>query len=476
MSAPTIWIIIPLISAILIYMLQRYERLAVWSGIMIGLLLASIAWLVPFGKMIQISSWSLIPGFQINETLTILGRQLILPDPIRPLLSLIYFSLAFWIGGAYAARAGRLFTPVGFLVAGLLTASLAVRPFLYAALIIQVTAILTIPLLSPPGKPLGRGVLRFLTFQTLAMPLILFSGWLLGRANPAVSQEAVFIRAALTASIGIVLAASIFPFHTWIPMVAKEAQPYAAGFVFFIIPTIVSLFSLMFVLEFIQPFSMSATWLALRFLGILMVFLGGVFCAFENHLGRMLGFAAVSEIGYFCLALSLGPGSNSPSGNTSVPLVLAQILPRGVALAVWALALSIINQQRQGLSFAQTQGAARHAPFAAASLVLAQFSLAGVPLLAAFPVRLNLWNALAQESIWVALFALAGGAGMLIGAVRALAWLVTGENLPAWKINESQFQLTLLILGWGMLFLLGLFPQLFLPPLNQIALFFVRVP
>jgi len=85
MSAPAIWIVIPLISAILIYMLQRYERLVVWSGIMIGLLLASIAWLVPFGKMIQISSWSLIPGFQINETLTILGRQLILPDPIRPL-------------------------------------------------------------------------------------------------------------------------------------------------------------------------------------------------------------------------------------------------------------------------------------------------------------------------------------------------------------------------------------------------------
>ncbi len=149
-------------------------------------------------------------------------------------------------------------------------------------------------------------------------------------------------------------------------------------------------------------------------------------------------------------------------------------------MAVWALSLSILyNRRRQSssnLDFKQVQGAARQAPLAALGLVLAHFSLAGLPLLAGFPVRLALWQSLADFSLPVALLALASSMGMVIAGTRTLAVLVTGENLGEWRFSETLFQKILLILGWIMLILIGLYPQWFLGPISQAASAFIFTP
>jgi formate hydrogenlyase subunit 3/multisubunit Na+/H+ antiporter MnhD subunit len=471
MRTPYIWIIFPLVASIVLFLLRRWSRLVTWLGIGIALLLAGLAWQLPVGKTQSLGAWPIALPIRIAEDLTILGRQFILTNSQRPVLMIIYIFIAIWMGGAYVAKVGRLFVPFGLALAGILSAALAVKPFLYAALLIGISAMITVPILSPPGKSVKRGVLRFLSFQVLGMPLILIAGWLLTE-NPTTVQISTINTAGILAGLGLAIMASVFPFHTWIPLVAEETQPYSAGFVLFTFPTIISLFVVNFLQGNILILEYSSIWSILSFMGILMILLGGSACAFQYHLGRMFGFVAISEIGFFLLSLSLYPEDLLTRGESAIAITLAQIIPRGIAMAIWALSLSTLNDQLKNLNFKQVQGSARKFPLITTSIVLAQFSLAGLPLLAGFPVRLTLWSTLARESSILALLALLGSTGVLVGGIRTLAVLVSGKEINPWKISENRAEAVLLIIGWIILFTIGIFPQI-LTPIGQAASIFM---
>ncbi len=476
MSAPLIWVILPALASLILIPLRQWKRAVSLAGILICLILAVLAWQLPLGGVIELSPWPSVSSLRIGETLNFLGRSLTLTNSDRFVLMIIYLGSALWLGGAYAANASRLIVPVGLMVAALLTAAISVEPFLYAAILSVMTALICVPLLAQAGAPTGRGAVRFLTFQVLSMPFILLAGWLVGEVSLEFMQETLATRAAWMFGLGLIFALSVFPFHSWIPLVAEESQPYAAGYVFFTIPTIVSLFFLTFLVQYILPSVPELIWVVMRFLGLLMVFIGGLWCAFQNHLGRLMGFAAITEIGFILLALSLGPGSTSTFLEPAIPIFFTQILARGIAISVWALALSILQTHQGSLDFLKVQGAARRFPLAAAGVVLAQLSLAGVPLLAGFPVRLALWSTLAEIDLVAALLALAGGVGILIGGMRAMAVLISGKEPAAWQSNENPTQKVLLVLGVIMLFLLGIFPEWLLGPIERIAATFTSLP
>ena len=128
---------------------------------------------------------------------------------------------------------------------------------------------------------------------------------------------------------------------------------------------------------------------ALRVAGLLMVVTGGIWLAFQRHIGRMMAFTAVAETGFILLSLSLDP-------TMGLPIVFLLLIPRGLGLAVWALSLSVLNSNTESLRFSSVQGMARTYPFAAAGMILSALSTAGFPLLAGFPPRLALWNSLAR--------------------------------------------------------------------------------
>jgi NADH:ubiquinone oxidoreductase subunit 2 (subunit N) len=185
--------------------------------------------------------------------------------------------------------------------------------------------------------------------------------------------------------------------------------------------------------------------------GVLMMVVGGGWAAFQRHLGRLMGYAVIVGIGAALLALS------QPDGLT---LYFAGRLPRVVGLGVWALALALLREKAATLRFSDVQGLARQRPITAAALILAQFSLAGLPLLAGFPARLALLERVAEQQLWVALLALLGSVGLFIGALRSLAALVMGgEPGEAWRITESRWQSLFLLAGSAFLLLMGLFPQ-----------------
>ena len=475
MSAPLLWIIFPGLMGISLFFVRYRTRLVILTSAGTTLFLAWTAWQIPIDEVISLGPLSI----KISETLSVFGREFSFTNLERPLLAFLFLSSFLWILGSYIAQPGQLFVPSSLVMVSLLIAALAVEPFLYAALLIEISVLLSIPLLAPPHKPAGRGVFRFLAFQTFGMPFILFTGWMLAGVGASSTNLDLIIRAGALLGLGFAFLLAVFPFHTWIPMLAREIHPYIAAFIFFIIPTAISLFALGFLDRFVWLREEPSVYLLLRIVGIIMVVIGGVWAGFQTHLGKMFGYAVVMEIGLSLAAIGLG-------NSLGVSLYIALLLPRLISFIVWASALALLYRiSRENLLFDSVQGVGIQYPFIAFSLLAAQLSLTGIPLFAGFPVRIALWSELSKISPALAFGALVGNAALLAGSLRALLVLMKpventhppegastqeGSTIPLEHIANTS--ILLFVISSGLLLIIGLFPQWFYPALNDLPLMF----
>ena len=470
MSAPIVWIFFPAGAAMALYVIRRWERVTHFLGIAIVLTLAALAWQLPIDQPIRLGIPGM-PAFRLQESFPILGQEFIITAASQPALVLIYLAISMWFGGALIANADRLFIPLGMAVAALLTASIAIQPRNFAVLLVEIVALICVPILSPPGKPVRRGALRFLVFQTIGMIFILLADWMLSAIALNPDNAEFLSSAAVILGLGFALIAAIFPFHTWIPMLAEEAHPYAAAFVFFILPTTLSFLGLSYLGAYPELGSNPVIYTAIGWAGVIMALSGGGWALFERHLGRIMGYAAIHQIGMGLLAISLigvAPRSSPIAG-----IFFAQLFPQLAGVTVWALALSAIGQKYPNLQFRAVQGIAHKMPIATTCLALASFSLAGAPLLASFPGNIALWSALTKVSLPFALGSLLGSILLFAAALRTVAVLVMTPEPEDWKISESGFKPIFLVTGVLILLLLGLAPQRFLPVLTNLASIFI---
>jgi NADH-quinone oxidoreductase subunit N len=480
MSTPVIWLFVPVLVGVILFFLRRWYRTTVVIGTLTTLILAVIAFILPINELVRLGP----VAFKVSDTFSILGRRLVLGTQDQPLIVFIYALVTFWFSAAFAARAGHMFVPVGLVLVAIWVAVLAVEPFLYAALLLELAVLLSIPLLSPPGSPPKRGAIRYLIFQTFGMPFILLTGWLLAGVQSSPGDLDLVVRATTLLGFGFIFLLGIFPFHSWLPMLAEESHPYPAAFIFFFMPFMVSLFGLTFLDQYAWLRQSTSLYETLRIAGILMMLIGGLWAALQRHFGRMLGFAILIGTGTSLVAISVSP---------DLELFFAMQFPRALTLAVWALGLSILHRSSQGietlkteeevvnppepekiepseaLQFYYAQGLGRKLPLATAAVTLATLSFAGYPILAGFPVYQALWRNLATSTPLLAVLALFGSLSLGVSGIRGLTVLIMGKNEEAWQIREHWLTAVFLIIGILSIILLGLFPQWALRFTSQIA-------
>lgn len=463
MSAPILWIVIPFLTGVLLLFFLR-ERISSLIAGGVAAILALIALTLPIDTALLLGSISI----KISPSIQFFGRSFALKTADGPLLAIIYGLAALWFFGTESSGTANRFVSFGLMIVSLLTASIAVQPFLFAALLLEIAAMLVIPLLVPIYQKPGRGVIRFLIYQTLAMPFILFSGWMLAGVEASPGDINITIQAGTMLGLGFAFLFGVFPLYNWIPMLAEEAPPYATGFLLWVLPT----FTVIFGLGFLDRY----TWLrtspqlsnAIQFAGIFMVASGGIFAALQKHIGRIMGYAAIAETGMLILAMGF-------RSTEVVNVTFLMLIPRGLELAVWALALSVIKREVHSLQFSDLQGLARKYPLAVAAIIMSHLSMTGFPLLAGFPPRLALWQELAGQSLLTSFWVFLGMLGLLIAATRTLAvFVMAGEN-TAWKLNESWVQMTMLGLGVIGLFILGIFPQVLQPFIAGLPALFIHL-
>jgi NADH-quinone oxidoreductase subunit N len=447
MSAPVLWIFLPLLIAGLLLLINN-QKVVLLIACLFILFLTLAAWLLPIDVALKIGGWTikLVPSFEI------LGRNLTITSADRSFLALVYGSTFFWFIPVASLQIETRTIPLGLTITSMLIAAIAVEPFLYAALIIEVAVLLSIPMLSIPQHKPSKGIIRFLIFQTLAVPFILFSGWLFSGIGANPGNLTLVQLAAIFLGLGFAFMLAIFPFYSWIPMLAEEVHPYVLGFLLWVLPTATMFFGLGFLDRF--------TWLReslnltdiLTIIGALMVVFGGLLSAFQQQLVRMMGFAIIMQTGLSLLALSL-------LNQSGLGIFLLLLVPRTLSLNIWSLSLSILRKQAPELTLKAVKGTARTWPFATSGLILANLALAGLPLLAGFPAVQAVWEALAHNSLPLALGVLVGSLGLLISAIRILVSITDISEGTTWRTLETPTQRLFMTVGLLTLFLLGLFPQ-----------------
>lgn len=480
MSAPMIWIGLPIAIAGVLYLLRGLHTLTFISGLLLSSWLWIAAWLLPIGEVVTLGGRTL----RISENFSVLGREFILMDSDRGLLVLVYFAVMVWIIGAWFAKPGSAFIPFAFAVSALLIGALAVEPFLYAALLIEISVLISVPMLSPPTQTPGRGIFRFLAFQTLGMPFILLAGWFLTGLEASPGQSDLVLRAGLLIGIGLSFLLAVVPFHSWVPQLAEESHPYPAAFLLFLLSSMISIFGLGFLDRFIWLRESDTVFLGLRVVGALMLLVGGAWGAVEKHLGRALGHLSIAETGISLLAIGIG----SPSG---VLIFFWLMVARLLAYVPLAAGISMVWEATEGeLRLDRLWGKGHQMPLIAGIVVLGQFAMVGVPLLVSFPARLALWRVLAGVAPLVAAIAFLGNIGLLVGAGRSLSALfVPFSNQDPLQVDTSggifAREGTLAserLLEWlvylTLVFavnLFGLFPQVYLPWIEKLLLIFERI-
>jgi formate hydrogenlyase subunit 3/multisubunit Na+/H+ antiporter MnhD subunit len=283
-----------------------------------------------------------------------------------------------------------------------------------------------------------------------------------------VDSQSTYFQAGVLLAIGLGLWLAIFPFHTWVPLLARDGHPYSAGFIFSMIPTTI----LIFFLDFFNTF----TWLReqsllitiCQILGIVMIVLGGVFAAFQRELTRLIGYAVMVEIGFSLLALSL----NQVIGWQSYILIM---IPRIIGIAICTLAISIWKNKELNMDIDSFQGEFYKSTYTMVGFLVGWFTFSGLPLLPGFPTKLPILIGLSQISISSIIFVSIGLFGLFVAGFRFLA-IIFSTSYNQYEIeSESLLQKIFFSFGVVVLLAMGIFPSLVLNPFLEILSAFANL-
>lgn len=448
MSAPFILFLLTMLTLIMAVLFRNEMRTASVLAAAGALICAVFIFFVPIDQAIQIfgASFKLEPSWQL------LGRALLLNDVTQPMVGFLFLSGSFLLLPSWLARGSRYFPALAIATLTVSAAALMASPFLYAAIFIEFAAIGGGLILAPRDSSRTFGALRLITLYTLAMLIILTTGWILDQGSITSAATPIANQTTLVLLFGIAILILIPPFHIWLVNASEEANPYALAFVVVMLQSA----ALFFIFRFLDAYP----WLreneiafeALRAGGLICLAVGVAFAASQRDLRKVLAYMIVADIGFTLLAI----GAFSTTGYR---LALGMTASRIVSLGVLGLGLSILLENHSAEEL--TAGTAGATLLPRIVVFTGMLSLSGFPLTAGFPGRWSLLTILIDtESVNALLVYIA----YLALSVMTIWWgyrLLRFGFEPVWKgIDAAQ---AILASGIGIILLLGIFPQLTYP-------------
>jgi NADH-quinone oxidoreductase subunit N len=465
MNAPVLYIVVPVILGVFLSIFNQNLRRNRTISIIAVFMLALLGLSLPAGSAIDFGPVIL----KVSSSLSVLGRQFTITETDAPYIALIYAVVGLWFLGSLVTSVSRWFFPIGLIFTALLVAALSTEVFIFAAPLILAAVIVSIPLLSPPETVPGRGVVRYLVFQTLALPCILLAGHILTGFETGPSDSSQAFLAAVLLGIGLAFLLGIFPFNTWLPQMLEEAPVYVAGFVMVILPMSIFWFMVHFIDTYVWIRTNQNIYMVLRVAGVVMILVGGLWACFRSNLRRLLAHAIMLDTGFMLLAL----GTGTLAG---LQVLSASILTRALNVGLASLSLSVLIKDYPELYIGSLRGIFLKHPFAITGYLAALLSMAGMPLMANFPLRVVLTGELGAIDPLIAALSVLGSIGLVIAFGRILAGIYSPLEKGKPGLNENMLVIILIVAGLVFNILIALIPGILLTPLGNMLNAFTHLP
>jgi len=476
---PILLLVLPLLAAAAAYLVRRWATLA---GLISALTTAALAFLclrLPLDR----SAFVLGQEIAFGRPVVILGRNLILDPAGQAWLGFIFALVTIFYLFAWRMSQGRSFFSFSLVILSLYSLIILLHNFSLAIIVFAISTTLAVFIIQGGKRKSIRGAQRYLLVALLAVPFLLAAAWLVDQVLLDPTNAELARMSLLPAALGFGLLLAVFPFGTWMPALSADAPPIVTAFVFTAGQAMALYLAMFFVGTAPWVLGHPSTSTVILMAGLVMAFSGGAMAAVQRDLGRLFGYAALSNLGILLLALSSG-------GSQGFTLTLLHLINHSVSITLLAMSLSVLRHRATSDEFAALKGVGRRLPIAAFGLILGGLALAGFPLTAGFSTHWAINRAvmnwaqpistaareasvagmdLASGSPWIWILTLVAlivsSAGIVIGLLRGLSAMLGAG--PRDDVQRQPAIASIMILALAALtILLGLYPQLFLEPVR----------
>ena len=468
LPGPVVLIGLPLAVSIVLQILRRWTAitasLATLTALLGGLLVASS----PLIDMVLPLSGITIA---LEEPLDILGRVLVIEPVDRLPLIFIFFTAAGLFVIAWRLLPHSNFFPVGLMMVAMLAGAMMLKQVVYTALLVEIAAVLAVfPLHEPVGGRYGggsgKGGARYIAYVTLALPGLMITQLLLELFALFPNDTALLQSATILLGLSFAILLGAVPFQAWLSTVATDGSPPVATFLFTVNMGAVW-FMLLAYLESYSWLGQQAVFGPLfTTVGLLMMIIGGSLAAAQRRLGRLIGYATLVDNGAMFMAL----GTRQIAG---VALTVMMLMARPLALGLMTMGLDGLKRLSGGndsignnasASIMSLEGAGWRAPWRAVAFVVGGIAMAGFPLSLNFAAHWGLYRVIAETSLFQAVLALMGCAGVMMGVIGVARTLfaplpkTAAQESPTSGKREDLVVLVLIIVLIGVTLAFGVFP------------------
>lgn len=380
MSAAFIWIYVPFAVGALLMFFPNNKVFTRLTALILTAFLSIVALRIPVNSMIVFNRSSLI----FSSTARVLGRSITIDRADQTIVAFFYSFAFLWIFGSMFANVYRYFIQISLMSTALLIGVIAVQPFIYGIFLVMICALLFMPMLRDTNRHNENAIFRFLLYQLLGIICMALSGQLTGLVDINPQDSYLLKRTVILIFTGLSLWLAVFPFFSWIASLMENGCPFVSGFVV----SLLQFLSLFILLQFINDYVWLRTYEplfhALRLAGITMLVTGAGMAIVQSNLQRMMAFIITAENGVSILLI----GVNTRDG---INTFLSSLFIHSVVWLIWATSVKFIGAD-DDLSIDNMHGLFHRRPVVCAALLLAHFTVSGMPLLAGFNLRMSLFQ------------------------------------------------------------------------------------